>query len=81
MEIKRMRNRLREAREARRVSAPELAEKLQVHHSTLTNWEAGRRQIMPDKLVQLADILGFTVDYFTFEYCGIFCVILCRSVL
>ena len=58
-----MQNRLREAREARRISAPELAEKLQVHHSTLTNWEAGRRQITPDKLVQLAGILGFTVDY------------------
>ena len=31
--------------------------------STLTNWEAGRRQITPDKLVELAEILGFTVDY------------------
>ena len=46
-----MRNRLRKAREERRISAPELAEKLQVHPSTLTNWEAGRRQITPDKLV------------------------------
>ena len=58
-----MRNRFREAREERRMSAVALAEKLQIHPSTLTNWEAGRRQITPDKLVELADILGFTVDY------------------
>ena len=58
-----MRNRFREAREERHLSAVALAEKLRVHPSTLTNWEAGRRQITPDKLVELADILGFTVDY------------------
>ena len=58
-----MRNRFREAREERRMSAVVLAEKLQIHPSTLTNWEAGRRQITPDKLAELADILGFTVDY------------------
>ena len=58
-----MQNRLKEAREERRFSAVALAEKLQVHPSTLNNWEADRRQITPDKLVELADILGFTVDY------------------
>jgi len=58
-----MRNRFREAREERRLSAVALAEKLWIHPSTLTNWEAGRRQITPDKLIELADILGFTVDY------------------
>ncbi|MCL2775007.1 MAG: helix-turn-helix domain-containing protein, partial [Oscillospiraceae bacterium] len=58
-----MRNRFREAREERRFSAVALAEKLGIHPSTLTNWEAGRRQITPDKLVELADILGFTIDY------------------
>ena len=58
-----MPNRYREAREERGISAVTLAEKLQIHPSTLNNWEASRRQITPDKLVELADILGFTVDY------------------
>ena len=58
-----MRNRFKEAREERGLSAVVLADKLQVHPSTLNNWEANRRQITPDKLVELADILGFTVDY------------------
>lgn len=43
-----MQNRLREAREPQRISAVELAKKLEVHHSKLTNWEAGRRQMTPD---------------------------------
>jgi transcriptional regulator with XRE-family HTH domain len=63
MEEKRMSNRFREAREERGFSAVDLAERLQIHPSTLTNWEAGRRQITPDKLLQLSEILGFTVDY------------------
>ena len=58
-----MPNRFREAREGRGLSVVAIAEKLRVHRSTLDNWEAGRRQITPDKLVELADILGFTVDY------------------
>ena len=58
-----MPNRFREAREERRISVIELADKLQVHESTLRNWELGRRQITPDKLVQLAEMLGFTTDY------------------
>jgi len=58
-----MRNRLRQAREERRLSAVELAERLQVHPSSVANWEAGRREISVDNLIKLADILGFSVDY------------------
>ena len=58
-----MKNNIKEAREARGYTAVELGEKLNVHFSTINHWEAGRRQIPPEKLVQLADILGFTVDY------------------
>ena len=58
-----MQNRFKEARNIRRLSAVELAEKLNVHQTTLTNWELGKRQITPDKLLQLAEILEFTTDY------------------
>jgi len=58
-----MSNRIREAREERGFSAIEVAEKLQIHPSTLTNWESDRRQITSDKLIQLSEILRFTVDY------------------
>jgi transcriptional regulator with XRE-family HTH domain len=58
-----MKNRIREARESRGFSAVDMAAKLKVHPSTLNNWEADRRQITPDKLVQLSEILGLTVDY------------------
>jgi len=58
-----MKNRIKEARAARGYTAAELGEKLNVHFSTINHWEANRRQITPEKLVQLADILDFTVDY------------------
>ena len=58
-----MQNRIREARKTRCLSTVELAEKLNVHQSTIVNWESGHRQITADNLRQLADILGFTVDY------------------
>jgi len=58
-----MQNRIREARKTRRLSTTELAEKLNVHQTTITSWESGKRQITADNLRQLADILGFTVDY------------------
>ena len=58
-----MRNRIRQAREDRGISAAQLAEMLQVHPSTVANWEAGRREVAADNLVKLADILGFSTDY------------------
>lgn len=58
-----MQNRLRQAREERRLSVNELAEKLQVHQSSIRNWEAGRREIGFDTLLQIADILDFSIDY------------------
>jgi len=58
-----MPNRIREAREKRNLSAVEIADRLQIHESTLRNWEAGRRQITSENLIELSDILGFTVDY------------------
>ena len=58
-----MQNRIKEARNKRRLSAVELSEKLNVHQTTITNWELGKRQITADKLLQLSEILGFTTDY------------------
>ena len=58
-----MRNRLRQAREERGISATYLAEMLQVHQSTIANWEAGRREITSDNLMKLADVLEFSTDY------------------
>ena len=58
-----MQIRLRQAREEKNISAVDMAEMLGVHPSTVVNWESGRRQITPNKLFQMADILGFTVDY------------------
>lgn len=64
-----MQNRFRQAREERRLSAIELAERLDVHPSTITNWEAGRRQITSDKLLQISEILDFSVDYLLGKNC------------
>ena len=58
-----MQNRIKEAREQRKLYATQLAEKLQVHPSMLNNWEAGRRRIPSDKLVQMAELLGYSIDY------------------
>lgn len=52
-----------EARESKGLSRPELAEKLGVHYSTLTNWETGRRDVPTKILCALSDELDCTVDY------------------
>ena len=58
-----MENRIRQARKARGLSAQQLADMLEVHPSTLNNWESGRREILANNLITLADMLGFSVDY------------------
>ena len=58
-----MQNRLRQAREERRISLAEIAGMLEVDKSTINNWEGGRRQMTAEVLLKLADILGFSVDY------------------
>ena len=58
-----MRNRFKQAREERGLTAVRLAEILEVDPTTISNWEAGRRQVTPDNLLRMADVLGFTADY------------------
>ena len=58
-----MQNRFKKAREERCISAVELAEILQVHRSSVANWEFGRRQVPIGKLLQMAEVLRFSVDY------------------
>jgi len=36
---------------------------INVDHSTINNWEAGRRAVPLERLMQLADILEFSMDY------------------
>jgi len=58
-----MKNRLSRARELRGFTVSELADKMNVHISTVSNWESGRRQISVDYLVLASEILGFSLDY------------------
>lgn len=56
-------NRIAQARFDSGLSAKELAVKLGVDTTTLSNWESGRRQLTLERLIQLSGILGVSVTY------------------
>ena len=56
-------NRIAQARKDAGMSARELAEKLGVDATTISNWEAGRRQLTLEKLIQTAKVLNVSVTY------------------
>ena len=56
-------NRIAQARKDAGISARELAEKLGVDTTTISNWEAGRRQLTLEKLIQTAKVLKVSVTY------------------
>ncbi|MFR0585080.1 helix-turn-helix domain-containing protein [Lactobacillus porci] len=55
--------RLKELREQRAWTKTETAKRLNVGTSTYSNWEYGLREPDIDRLSQLADLYGVTVDY------------------
>ena len=56
-------NRLKELRQAKKLSQKELAKNIGVHYRTLQNWENGESQIKTEKAQQLADYFGVSVGY------------------
>ena len=56
-------NRLKELRQAKKLSQKELAENIGVHYRTLQNWENGESQIKEEKAQQLAKYFGVGVGY------------------
>jgi transcriptional regulator with XRE-family HTH domain len=56
-------DRIAQARNDAGLSVGELAENLGVDVTTVRNWEAGRRQLTLDKLIQTAQVLGVSVTY------------------
>ncbi len=58
-----MPSRLKELREQRAWTKTETAKRLNVGTSTYSNWEYGLREPDIDRLCQLADLYGVTVDY------------------
>ncbi|MDI0267908.1 helix-turn-helix transcriptional regulator [Clostridioides difficile] len=58
-------NRLRELRKEMNLSTQEIANKLNVHYTSIQNWENGRRKIDIDKLKDLAKLYNVSLDYIT----------------
>ena len=58
-----MPSRLKELREQRAWTKTETAKRLGVGTSTYSNWEYGLREPDIDRLSQMADLYGVTVDY------------------
>ncbi len=54
--------RLKEIRVKNEITQEELSRKLDVGQNTVSQWETGERMPRADKLLQLAEILGCTVD-------------------
>lgn len=54
--------RLKEKREEQNLTQSGLATQIGVNQNTVSQWETGERIPRADKLVQLAQILGCTVD-------------------
>ena len=58
-----MKNRLRDLREDRDLSQKVLAEMLNVHQTTYSDYELGRLNIPVSVLIKLADFYGTSIDY------------------
>ena len=56
-------NRIAQARLDAGLTTSELAVKLDVDKTTVSNWESGRRQLALDRLVQIAELLNVGVTY------------------
>ncbi|MDR1321475.1 MAG: helix-turn-helix domain-containing protein [Gracilibacteraceae bacterium] len=56
-------NRITRARMDAGLSVKELAEKLNVDITTVSNWESGRRQLTLERLMQLAGLLNVSAAY------------------
>ena len=53
---------LKELRQAKKLTQIEIATELEVSRTTVSMWEIGAALPRADKLIKLADILGCTVD-------------------
>lgn len=53
---------LKELRQAKKLTQIEIAKELEVSHTTVSMWETGAALPRAGKLIKLADILGCTVD-------------------
>ena len=56
-------SRLKELRQAKKLTQQELAKQIGVSKLTILNWEKGEHQIKSEKAQQLADIFGVSVGY------------------
>jgi len=58
-----MRYRFAQARKEAGLTLAELAAKLDVNKTTVSNWESGRRQPTLEKLTQISEVLGVSIAY------------------
>jgi transcriptional regulator with XRE-family HTH domain len=57
-------NRLKELRQAKKLTQQELADYMQITRRGYQKWESGESQIRPGKAKKLADFFGVSVGYF-----------------
>lgn len=56
-------NRLKELRQAKKLTQKELADYMQITRRGYQKWENGESQIKPDKAQKLADFFGVSIDH------------------
>lgn len=56
-------NRIKELREAAKMTQAQLGAKIKVGNTAISMYESGSRQLDPDTICKLCDIFGCTADY------------------
>lgn len=56
-------NRIKELREAAKMTQAQLGAKIQVGNTAVSMYESGSRQLDPDTICKICDIFGCTADY------------------
>lgn len=57
-------DKIRQVRVARNLTQQDLADKMGLKRNTISQWESGSRNVSVEQLIEIARVVGVTLDYF-----------------
>ena len=57
-------DKIRQVRVARNLTQQDLADKMGLKRNTISQWESGSRNVSVEQLIEIAKVVGVTLDYF-----------------